>query len=151
MIRKDISEYQVRDEAYIEAFCENPKDGKSAALEKAGYVGEYIAQEAYRIHSRLQKRIDERLDEMINEGANLGYSVLKGLATGAQSESVQAKCAIALMDYSGRKPGEKLTIQKEQTIEEIDAEIIDLLTAEMEALNLSPEEMAQHLVKGLSK
>lgn len=51
---------------------------------------------------------------MINEGANLGYSVLKGLATGAQSESVQAKCAIALMDYSGRKAGDTLTIKKDE-------------------------------------
>ena len=36
MIRKEISEYQVRDEAYIEAYCDDPQSGKSAALEKAG-------------------------------------------------------------------------------------------------------------------
>ena len=114
MIRKEVSEYQVRDEAYIEAFCEDPQVGKSAALEKAGYEGDYVAQEAYRIHKRLQQRIDDRLDEMIIEGANLGYSVLKNLSTSAQSESVQAKCAIALMDYAGRKPGDTLTIKKDE-------------------------------------
>ena len=124
MIRKEISEYQVRDDAYIESFCEAPKAGKSAALEKAGYVGDYVAQEAYRIHKRLQQRIDQRLDDMINEGSVLGYSVLKKLATSAQSESVQAKCAEALMNYAGRKPGERVTIQNEpQTVEEIDKEI----------------------------
>ena len=151
MIRKEISEYQVRDEAYVEAYCEDPQSGKQAALIKAGYEGNYAAQEAYRIHKRLQARIDERLDEMINEGANLGYSVLKNLASNAQSESVQAKCAIALMDYSGRKPGEKITIKKDKNIDQIDAEIIELQKTEMEALGLSPEQMAQRLVKELSK
>lgn len=127
--RKELSEYQARDLAYIEAFCEDPKAGKQAALREAGYEGDYPAQEAHRIHKRLQKRIDERLDMMINEGANLGYSVLKSLATDAQSESVQAKCAIALMDYSGRKPGDRLTIQnKPASIGEIDKEIHDIVT-----------------------
>ena len=151
MINKEISEFKARDFLYIEAYTESPKAGKSAALEKAGYTGDYLAQESYRIHKRLQKRIDERLDEMINEGGNLAYSVLKGLATGAQSESVQAKCAIALMDYSGRKPGEKLTIKQEQTLDEIDAEIIELQKKEMEEMGMSPEQMAQRLVKELSK
>ena len=124
MIRKEISEYQARDEVYIDAFCEDPKAGKSAALIEAGYKGTYLAQEAYRIHRRLQNRIDQRLDEMINEGASLGYSVLKQLATSAQSETVQARCAEALMNYAGRKPGERVTIQNEpQTVEEIDNEI----------------------------
>lgn len=148
--RKELSEYELRDEAYIEAFCEDPKAGKQSALLKAGYEGDYPAQEAYRIHKRLQKRIDERLDEMINEGANLGYSVLKNLATGAQSESVQAKCAIALMDYSGRKPGEKLTIEQEKNMDELEAEIINLQKREMEALGMTPEQMAQKMLKDLS-
>ena len=151
MKRKEISEYQIRDEAYIEAFCEDPQSGKQAALLKAGYEGNYPAQEAYRIHKRLQSRIDARLDEMINEGANLGYSVLRNLATNAQSESVQAKCAMALMDYSGRKPGDKLTIAKEQSIDEINAEIVELQKAEMESLGLSPEQMARRLQQALSE
>ena len=93
LIEQEMSEQKARDTAYIEAFCEDPQSGKQAALIKAGYTGSYAAQEAYRIHKRLQQRIDGRLDEMINEGSVLGYSVLKKLATSAQSESVQAKCA----------------------------------------------------------
>ena len=127
MIRKEISEYQVRDEAYIEAFCEDPQSGKQAALLKAGYEGQYPAQEAYRINKRLQKRIDERLDEIINEGCVLGYSVLKKLATSAQSEAVMAKCAEALMNYAGRKPRDTLTIKKDELTPEARREAIKTL------------------------
>ena len=135
MIRKAFSEYQVRDDAYIEAFCEYPQSGKQSALIKAGYEGGYAAQEAYRIHKRLQNRIDDRLDEMINEGANLGYSVLKSLATGAQSESVQAKCAIALMDYAGRKIGDTLTIKKDELTPQERSKAIKVL---QDKLNITP-------------
>lgn len=69
---------------------------------------------------------------------------------GAQSESVQAKCAIALLDYSGRKPGEKLTIKQDKSIDQIDAEIIELQRAEMEDLGITPEEMVKRLVKELN-
>ena len=131
MIRKEISEYQVRDLAYLEAFCEDPQSGKQAALIKAGYEGNYAAQEAYRIHKRLQQRIDERLDEMINEGSVLGYSVLKKLATNAQSESVQAKCAECLMNYAGRKPGEKLTIKQDELTPEARREAIKALQVKL--------------------
>lgn len=127
MIRKEISEYQVRDDAYVEAYCEDPQSGKQAALIKAGYEGNYAAQEAYRIHKRLQKRIDERLDEIINEGSVLGYSVLKKLATSAQSEAVMAKCAEALMNYAGRKPGDTLTIKKDELTPEARRDAIKAL------------------------
>jgi len=118
-----------RDEAYIEAFCEAPQSGKQAALLKASYKGHYPAQEAYRIHKRLQKRLDKRLDEIINEGSVLGYCVLKKLATTAQSETVQARCAEALMNYAGRKPGERVTIKNEpETLEDINKKIKEVVS-----------------------
>ena len=128
MIRKEISEYQERDEAYIDAFCEDPKAGKQAALLKAGYEGEYPAQEAYRIHKRLKDRIEERLTEQLQEGASLGHSVLMDLVKNANSESVKFSSAKALLEFGGRKPTDKLAIEeaRPQSIEEIDAEIAEL-------------------------
>ena len=128
MIRKAISEYQTRDEVYIEAYCENPKAGKSAALEKAGYTGDYLAQESYRVHRRLKVRIEERLTEQLQEGASLGHSVLMDLVKNASSESVKFSSAKALLEFGGRKPTDKLAIQdsRPQSIEDMDAEIVTL-------------------------
>ena len=125
---KTITDYHERDSAYIEAFCEDPKAGKSAALEKAGYTGEYIAQEAYRIHKRLKDRIEERLTEQLQEGASLGHSVLMDLVKNASSESVKFSSAKALLEFGGRKPTDKLAIQdsRPQSIEDMDAEIVTL-------------------------
>ena len=39
------------------------------------------------------------------------------------SDAVKAKCAKDLMDYSGRKPGDKLTIKRDMSEEELDNEI----------------------------
>lgn len=130
MIRKTISEYQGRDDAYCEAFCNDPKAGKSAALIVAGYQGNYLAQEAYRIHKRLKDRIEERLTEQLQEGASLGHSVLMDLVKNASSESVKFSSAKALLEFGGHKATDKLAIQNDrpQSIEEIDAAILKLQT-----------------------
>lgn len=111
------------DEKYIEAFCNNPGLGKASALREAGYVGDYLRQEAWRIHNRLREKIEKRLDEAILDGAHLGHSVLVHLCQNSESDTVRAKAAKDLIDYSGRKAGETITVKSEKTDEELDAEI----------------------------
>ena len=119
-------EYGSLDDGYIAAFCENPGAGKKAAILKAGYVGDFAAQEAYRLHNKLRERIEARLDEMVQEGAMLGYSTMLQICKEAKSDATRLKAAEDLMNYGGRKPGDTLTIKKERSDEELDEEIARL-------------------------
>ena len=114
------------DDDYIKAYCDDPKAGKSAALVKAGYVGDYLAQEAYRIHNRLREKIRTTMDKLILDGGDIGYSVLVELCKNSDSDSVRVTAAKNLMDYAGRKPGDTLTVKHEESIEDIDSKIAEL-------------------------
>jgi len=103
-------EYGSLDDGYIAAFCENPGAGKKAAILKAGYVGDFAAQEAYRLHNKLM----------------LGYSTMLQICKEAKSDATRLKAAEDLMNYGGRKPGDTLTIKKERSDEELDEEIARL-------------------------
>ena len=114
------------DAAYIKAFTEHPELGKSHALKAAGYVGDYLAQEAYRTHLRLREEIEKVLDDKILEGAHIGYKTLVELCKESENETIKAKVAKDLIDYAGRKAGERITITNEKTDEELDREIAEL-------------------------
>jgi hypothetical protein len=108
------------DDNYIKAFTEHPELGKKQALIAAGYVGDYAKQEAYRIHNRLREEIEKVLDDKILEGAHIGHQTLVELCKSSESEAVKAKVAKDLIDYAGRKAGERITITNEKTDEELD-------------------------------
>jgi hypothetical protein len=117
------------DDRYVESYLDDPKAGKKSALLKAGYVGEYATQEACRIHNRLRERIKLEMDTMVQDGGDIGFNVLMELAKDTEtSASVRAMAAKNLLDYAGRKPSDTITIKKELSIEEIDAEL-ELLEA----------------------
>jgi hypothetical protein len=114
------------DAAYIKAFTEHPELGKTHAIKAAGYVGDLAKQEAYRIHNRLREEIEKVLDDKILEGAHLGHQTLISLCKGAESEAIKAKVAKDLIDYAGRKAGERITVTNTKTDEELDQEIAEL-------------------------
>ena len=114
------------DDAYVTAYCDNPIAGKTAALIKAGFAGNNIPQEAYRMHKRLRERIEQKISELIQDLGGASYQQLQtiintDIKTVGYSNMLQA--IRAGMDYAGRRPGDKLTIVKEQSIDDIDNEI----------------------------
>jgi hypothetical protein len=111
------------DDNYIKAFTEHPELGKKQALIAAGYVGDYAKQEAYRIHNRLREKIEAVLDEKILDGAHLGHQTLVKLCKESDSEAVKAKVAKDLIDYAGRKAGDKLIVEDHRSNDELDQEI----------------------------
>jgi len=125
-VYEDESRYRAYDEMYIQYYCENPELGKSVALKKAGFSGKCIKQKAWALHKRLLERIEKRLDDSILEGAHIGHSKLVHLCKESESETVQAKCAKDLIDFAGRKAGERITVTHEMSDEERDSEIIRL-------------------------
>lgn len=114
------------DERYVQYFCDNPSQGKAESLRKAGYTGKYAKQEAGRIHKRLQARIEKQLDDQVLDGAHIGHAKLVHLCNEAESEAVQAKVAKDLIDFAGRKAGERITVSHEMSDEERDEEILQL-------------------------
>lgn len=125
------------DEKYIAAFIEHPELGKTQAILAAGYTGGYAKQEAYRLHKKLLDRIEKELDDKILDGAHVGHSTLVHLCKEAESETVKAKVAKDLIDFAGRKAGERVTVTHELSDEERDEEIIRLTKeiAEQEGTN----------------
>jgi len=120
------SEYRKYDAMYVHYYCQFPEQGKATALTKAGFTGKALQQRAYSIHKRLLSQIEERLDDSILEGAHVGHSKLVHLCKESESETVQAKCAKDLIDFAGRKAGERVTVTHELSDEDRDEEIIRL-------------------------
>lgn len=124
------------DQRYIDAYCENPKEGKKAALLKAGYAGDYAAQEAYRIHKRVQHLIDLRVNETKHNLATLALKQLTDILGKDVSEVGSASMLTAIkqgLDYSGHKPSDKLEVtEKTLSFEEMEAELKELERQEAE-------------------
>lgn len=125
--KKEQKPWHYYDERYKEAYLDNPKAGKAAALAKAGYVGDYLPQEANRIHNRLRDQIQAAVTERIQDGGDVGFALLIELANDSDTpHAVRATVASKLLDYAGRKPGDVVTIKREQTIGEIEHELAKL-------------------------
>ena len=117
------------DDAYINAYCNNPMAGKKAALIEAGFVGEHIAQEAYRMHGRLKDQIKARTDQLIDSLDTLAATQLLNILSKPVDEVGYANMNKSIqqgLDYAGRKPGDVLTIKKEATLDDIDNHIEQL-------------------------
>ena len=117
------------DDAYINAYCNNPMAGKKAALIEAGFVGEHIAQEAYRMHGRLKDQIKARTDQLIDSLDTLAATQLLNILSKPVDEVGYANMNKSIqqgLDYAGRKPGDTLTIKKEATLDDIDNHIEQL-------------------------
>ena len=122
-------EHKGFDDAFINAYCERPMDGKTAALIKAGFVGDNIPQEAYRMYKRLAEQIKTRTSELIESLDTLAASQLQSILKESVDKVGYSNMNTAIkqgMDYAGRKPGDTLTIKKEQSIDDIDEEIARL-------------------------
>jgi hypothetical protein len=111
------------DDDYVRHYIQNPKDGKKVALLKAGYIGEYAAQEAYRIHKRVRDKIRQAITENISDLDAMAYDQLKGIL-GSDLQEIGVNnmlSAIAKgLDYSGHKPGDVLTLKREESINDLD-------------------------------
>lgn len=125
-IYENESAHRFFDELYIENFCNNPSAGKTDALRRSGCKVKALKQKAYKMHRRLIDRIEKRLDEIILDGAHIGHSTLVHLCKDSDSDTVKAKCAKDLIDFAGRKAGERVTVTHEMGDEERDSEIIRL-------------------------
>jgi len=121
------------DEAYIEAYCNNPNKTKTECIIEAGYVGKHAKQQAYITHKRLRSEIEERLDSQILDGAHVGHNTLVKLCKDSESDTVKATCAKNLVEMAGRKAKEHVVHEKQLTEDERDEEIARLLAKEAEA------------------
>lgn len=97
------------DDAYIFNYTNNPKAGKAEALRQAGYEGEHVRQEAYRIHNRLRPKINVVLGEILQDLGSLSHQQLTGILK-KEPEDVGVSNMLAAikigLDYSGNKPAE---------------------------------------------
>ncbi len=114
------------DDRYIEEYCNNPTGTKVSALKRAGFQGNNTNVKACKMHKRLRSRIEKELDDRILEGAHVGHNVLVDLCKNSESDTVKAKCAKDLIDFAGRKAGERVTVTHEISEEERDSEILRL-------------------------
>jgi hypothetical protein len=111
------------DDRYIEAYTDNPLAGKSAALSKAGYIGDYLAQEAHRIHKRLAPKIREIIEARAVEGISVGHSVMMELAKESDSDNVRGAMAKGLIEYGERIQLATRSNEDSMSMEQIDAEL----------------------------
>lgn len=110
------------DEAYIDAYLNNPKGGQLQALQACGHPNP-TKQFANVIHRRLRDRIEKELNELIKDGAAVGYKVLRLLAEDSDNDGVRLNAAKALMDYAGKKPSDVLVVHEVRDEAELDKEI----------------------------
>ncbi len=125
-VYEDPSAKFLLDDRYVEEYCKNPTGTKVSALKRAGFTGNAANVRACKMHKRLQARIEKVLDDLILEGAHVGHNVLVELCKNSESDTVKAKCAKDLIDFAGRKAGERVTVTHEISEEERDSEIIRL-------------------------
>ena len=97
------------DDAYIFNFTNDPKGGKTQALREAGFDGEYISQEAHRMHNRLRPKINAVLKELTQDIGNLARQQLDSILNADAREVGFSNMLGAIklgFDYSGNKPQE---------------------------------------------
>ncbi len=112
------------DDRYVEAFIAKPTAGKCEALRQAGYQGEYITQEASRIHKRLANRIRQESEAQAVEGIAVGHAIMLELAKDNQtSDSVRGAMAKGLIEYGEKIQQVTGNEAKEMSIEQIEAEL----------------------------
>ena len=105
------------DDAYVAAYCDNPKAGKTAALIEAGYAGNNIPQEAYRMHKRLATRIRDRTTELINGLDTLAANQLEAILQTDIKEVGYANMNRSIqqaLEFAGRK--DNTVIIKQETM-----------------------------------
>lgn len=118
------------DEDYIAYYVDNPKAGRCEALRLAGYQGEYITQEASRIHKRCQDKIKQIFTDRIANLDGSAYQQLSkilGMDVTDVGFSNMLTAIRAGMDYAGRKPGDVLTVKTVKTVDDLDTAISDNL------------------------
>lgn len=112
------------DDDYIKAYLQHPEKGQTSAIRQAGYTGSHPSQRAYKLHKRLSGEIEKALNIKMAESTALGHGIICDIAINAESEATRLNAAKMLLDYGGKKPTDKLSIQDEhRTPEDIDAEI----------------------------
>lgn len=114
------------DPYYIDAYLDNPKAGKRKALETAykvaGVDKDATRQRAYDLHDRLRDQIERRLVKLAADYKAIGLSKLVELCKSAEAESVQLAAAKTLTT----ELFPNVTIERIETIEDIDAELAEL-------------------------
>ncbi len=124
------------DDAYIFNYTNNPKAGKTAALRAAGYDGQNIRQEAYRMHGRLRPRINQVLREVLKDLGNLSHQQLTGILMETPDKVGYANMLNAIktgLEYSGNKPVEADTKEIKQSQDAI-AKRISTLQSQIAAI-----------------
>lgn len=122
------------DREYIRAYLDAPENGKLAALRKTSHPNPTRTR-AWDLHNRLKATINSELDAMIIDGAAVGYNTTLKLAKGADSESVQAKCAENLMAWGDKTKPAKIEVLHTDSAETMDAEIAILTERIAKATN----------------
>ncbi len=95
------------DDAYIFNYTQNPKAGKSAALRDAGFQGEHVRQEAYRMHNRLRLKIQAVTAENMRDVGSLSLNQLEGILKSNLEQTGTANMLHAIkmgIDFSKTAP-----------------------------------------------
>ena len=114
-------------------------DGVKSAL-RAGYSNRSLPSlraEASRLKRRLSSQIAEELRINILNSVPKALGILQNLAVNAESEAVQLKASIQILNMGGFKPVKRQeTHHVTRTVEEIDAELVRLVGQELSELLL---------------
>ena len=114
-------------------------DGVKSAL-RAGYSNQSLPSlraEASRLKRRLSSQIAEELRINILNSVPKALGILQNLAVNAESEAVQLKASIHILNMGGFKPVKRQeTHHVTRTVEEIEAELVRLVGQELSELLL---------------
>ena len=114
-------------------------DGVKSAL-RAGYSNRSLPSlraEASRLKRRLSSQIAEELRINILNSVPKALGILQNLAVNAESETVQLKASIHILNMGGFKPVKRQeTHHVTRTVEEIDAELVRLVGQKLSELLL---------------
>ena len=114
-------------------------DGVKSAL-RAGYSNRSLPSlraEASRLKRRLSSQIAEELRINILNSVPKALGILQNLAVNAESEAVQLKASIHILNMGGFKPVKRQeTHHVTRTVEEIEAELVRLVGQELSELLL---------------
>jgi|TARA_R100001530_G_scaffold34113_1_gene26665 phage terminase small subunit len=106
-----------KQEAFVDAFCITGNATKAAEI--AGYSATTARQKGYSLKKQFTKEIEERARELIVDHIPVAIEQLKGLISGAESESVRLGAIRDLLDRGGLKPTEKVeTISRVESMSE---------------------------------
>jgi len=133
---------------WLDRYMETGND-KLATREIFDCAEKSVSSRSAQLKQKHASEIDKRLRETMRTDSVACQKILINLANNAQSEQVQAKAAMDLLDRGGYKPVDQVQeLEPEKSREDIEGNVQQEL---MKALKLIPKEQRQALIDSVDQ